>query len=195
MTTKSKKPAKKAQAKAPDAPVESAPDFNPAEDCCNRNSIGENHAPGCKSGLGGPAPELSAPADAPSAPESRAEPLELEAGQDGSAGEAAGVERVACEGCKAPEGEAHAPACPKAAAEKPDFDPTALRERDVQMTEEERIAESRKALAQPLPAGMAFFEAPDGYIVLAEANRPHVLDRRHGKAALINPRREGSPRH
>jgi hypothetical protein len=190
MTIKSKKPAKKAPAK-PAAAAET-PVFNPSEDCCNRNSAGENHAPGCKSGQGGPAPVPPAESGAETVPEAG---QQLEAGQDGAEGAAETVTEQGCAGCQAPEGEAHAPACPKAAAEKPAFDPSTLRESDVQMTDAERIAESRKALEQPLPPGMAFFEAPDGYIVVAESNRPHVLDRRHGKSSLINPRREGSPRH
>lgn len=56
---------------------------------------------------------------------------------------------------------------------------------------ESRIAESRKALGQPLAAGQAFFEAPDGFVVVAEADRPHVLYRQgnEGKGMWINPRR------
>ena len=55
----------------------------------------------------------------------------------------------------------------------------------------ERIAESRKSLLNPLGPGQAYFEAPDGFIIVAEADRPHVLYRQGngGKGLMINPRR------
>lgn len=53
-----------------------------------------------------------------------------------------------------------------------------------------RIIESREALKHPAPPGQKFFEAPDGYIVVAEQDRDHVPERRPGKAwGLLNPRR------
>ncbi len=56
--------------------------------------------------------------------------------------------------------------------------------------ERARIAESRKALEHPLPHGQKFFEAPDGFIIVAEAERPHVIYRPlNGKEMQINPRR------
>lgn len=53
------------------------------------------------------------------------------------------------------------------------------------------IAESRKALDHPLQAGQAFFEAPDGHIIVAESDRPHVWYRQgnNGEGMWINPRR------
>lgn len=58
----------------------------------------------------------------------------------------------------------------------------------------ERIAESRKALNEPLQPGMAIFEAPDGMVIVAEAKHQHVWYREgnHGKGMFINPRREGN---
>lgn len=59
------------------------------------------------------------------------------------------------------------------------------------ITEAERIAESRQALANPAPHGTKFFESPEGYIEIAEVNKAHVWCRHanHGKGAWINPRR------
>lgn len=55
----------------------------------------------------------------------------------------------------------------------------------------ERIAESRKALLVPLAPGQIFFEAPDGMIIVGEADRDHVWYREGngGKGMFINPRR------
>lgn len=66
-----------------------------------------------------------------------------------------------------------------------------LREKPAPASEAQRIAESREALKHPLPAGMKFFESPEGYIVVGEANREHVFCRHaaHGKGMNINPRR------
>ena len=57
--------------------------------------------------------------------------------------------------------------------------------------EHQRIAESRKALEYPLDAGQQFFEAPDGFIIVAEADRQHVMYRQGngGKGMMINQRR------
>lgn len=54
-----------------------------------------------------------------------------------------------------------------------------------------RINESRKALEHPLSAGTKFFESPEGYIVVGDADKPHVWCRQanHGKGCFINPRR------
>lgn len=78
----------------------------------------------------------------------------------------------------------------KSLKEKP-FNPADYRESDKQMTHAERIAESREALKHPLAPGMKFFEAPDGYIIVGEANRDHVPYRygNNGKGMSINPRR------
>lgn len=59
------------------------------------------------------------------------------------------------------------------------------------MTEAERIAESRKALLAPPPPGTKFFESPEGYIEIAEDNKPHVWCRyvNGGKGGWINPKR------
>jgi hypothetical protein len=58
-------------------------------------------------------------------------------------------------------------------------------------TQAEAIADSRKALEQTLPTGMAFYESPEGFIVVAEAGRGtvwcHHAD--NGKGMKINPRR------
>lgn len=57
--------------------------------------------------------------------------------------------------------------------------------------DEERIAESRKALNQPLAPGQQFFEAPDGMIIIGEADRTQVFYRQGngGKGMHINPKR------
>ena len=55
--------------------------------------------------------------------------------------------------------------------------------------EEVQIAESRESLKHPLAPGQKFFEAADGYIVVGEEDKPHVLDRRQGKRGWINPKR------
>lgn len=54
-----------------------------------------------------------------------------------------------------------------------------------------RIADSRRSLEAPLPEGMAFFESPEGYIVVAEATRPDVWCNKanNGKGMRINPKR------
>jgi hypothetical protein len=53
------------------------------------------------------------------------------------------------------------------------------------------INESRKALEQPVAPGQAFYEAPDGFIIVAEADKPQVWYRQgnNGKGMWINPRR------
>lgn len=53
------------------------------------------------------------------------------------------------------------------------------------------IASSRKSLEQPLQDGQAFFEAPDGYIAVADAKRDHVWYRagNGGSGMWINKRR------
>lgn len=80
----------------------------------------------------------------------------------------------------------HAPGCPNEPQAEAPAPKRALSE------QERRIAESREALAHPLAAGQQFFEAPDGFVIVAEAGRAHVLYRPlHGKEMLINPRREG----
>lgn len=55
----------------------------------------------------------------------------------------------------------------------------------------ERIAESRRALDQKLAPGQCFFEAPDGYVMIGEADRPHAWYREGngGHGCWINPRR------
>ena len=54
-----------------------------------------------------------------------------------------------------------------------------------------KVAESRKALAQPLAEGQAFFESPEGYIMIGEKEKDHVWcrDMNNGKGGWINPRR------
>lgn len=52
----------------------------------------------------------------------------------------------------------------------------------------EMIADSRKVLKDPPPPGMKYFEAPDGYIMLADVKEHHVFCRHLG--IQINPRRE-----
>jgi hypothetical protein len=53
------------------------------------------------------------------------------------------------------------------------------------------ITESRQALNQPLSPGQEFYEAPDGYIIVAETGRDHVWYRggNDGKGMYINKRR------
>jgi hypothetical protein len=59
------------------------------------------------------------------------------------------------------------------------------------LTEAEKIAESRESLKQVLPSGQKFFESPEGFIVIGEADRTSVWCRaaNHGKGLEINPRR------
>lgn len=58
-------------------------------------------------------------------------------------------------------------------------------------TQAEAIADSRKALEQTLPPGMAFYESPEGFIVVAESDRGSVWchQANNGKGMKINPRR------
>lgn len=78
----------------------------------------------------------------------------------------------------------------KDAGAEPD---TSKKEQDSE--ELNKIKESREALKHPIPAGMLAFEAPDGLIVLAESDRPHVPERRQGKPwKTINPMRGASRR-
>lgn len=53
------------------------------------------------------------------------------------------------------------------------------------------IEESRKALNFPAPPGQKFFEAPDGFVILAEDTKTHVLYRagNDGQGMIINPKR------
>jgi flagellar biosynthesis GTPase FlhF len=55
----------------------------------------------------------------------------------------------------------------------------------------EQVAESRKALKQPLAPGMAFYESPEGFVVVGEASRGTVWchQANHGKGMKINPMR------
>lgn len=70
---------------------------------------------------------------------------------------------------------------------------TSKKEQDAE--ELAKIKESREALKHPIPPGMVAFEAPDGLIVLAEMDRPHVPERRQGKPwKTINPMRGASRR-
>ena len=53
------------------------------------------------------------------------------------------------------------------------------------------IAESRKLLNVPLQAGQAYFESPEGFIMIDEATRGRVWCRQanKGQGLWINPRR------
>lgn len=53
------------------------------------------------------------------------------------------------------------------------------------------IEESRKVLEHPLSPGQRFFEAPDGYIIVGEADAQKILYRagNDGKGMYINPMR------
>jgi translation initiation factor IF-2 len=56
--------------------------------------------------------------------------------------------------------------------------------------DQKRIAESRESLKHPAGPNQKFFEAPDGFIIVAESDRDHVPERRPGKPwKVINPRR------
>lgn len=59
------------------------------------------------------------------------------------------------------------------------------------LSQADHIAESRKALDHPLAPGQKFFEAPDGEIIVGEADKSAVWSRRmnDGKGGWINPRR------
>ena len=56
---------------------------------------------------------------------------------------------------------------------------------------ERAIEESRKVLEHPLSPGQRFFEAPDGYIIVGEADAQKILYRagNDGKGMYINPMR------
>lgn len=73
---------------------------------------------------------------------------------------------------------------PKAERRKPGVNPE-------DQSDVDRIAESRKALEHPLSPGQQFFEAPDGEILIGEADKTHLWSRRAngGKGGWINPRR------
>lgn len=73
---------------------------------------------------------------------------------------------------------------------EPRPDPSTMGERPA-ASWAQQIVESRKALSHPLPPGMAFFEAPDGYILMGEDTKDHILLRGYdnGKGLLINKRR------
>lgn len=72
----------------------------------------------------------------------------------------------------------------------PEAEPEPFRERP-ETPISERIAESRKALNQPLSAGQAFFESPDGEIVIGEENKGRAWSRtmNNGQGGWANPRR------
>jgi hypothetical protein len=57
----------------------------------------------------------------------------------------------------------------------------------------QRVAESREALKHPLGPGLKFFESPEGFIMVGEADKDTLFCRHSnkGKGAYINPRREG----
>lgn len=59
------------------------------------------------------------------------------------------------------------------------------------LTEAERIAESRKSLDTVLLPSQKFFESPEGYIVIGEADKGSIWCRQanRGKGMEINPRR------
>lgn len=59
------------------------------------------------------------------------------------------------------------------------------------LTEAEKIAESRKSLLQVLPPTQKFFESPEGFIVIGEADKSSIWCRaaNNGKGMEINPRR------
>lgn len=68
--------------------------------------------------------------------------------------------------------------------EKPE--PVRFQEKPPQSAED-RIAESRKALLNPLAAGQKYFETPDGEIIIGEAEKNEIWSRRLN--AWVNPRR------
>lgn len=61
-------------------------------------------------------------------------------------------------------------------------------------TEQEIIADSRKALAAPLMAGQRLFESPEGFVMVGEASEDRMWCRwaNKGKGAWINPYRGGN---
>ena len=80
---------------------------------------------------------------------------------------------------------------PQAPVEKPEpRDDVRLKE-SAPLTQVQRIAESRKALEHPLGPNQAFFEAPDGFVIVSDADKDHVLYRQgnNGKGMWINKRR------
>lgn len=81
---------------------------------------------------------------------------------------------------------------PVESAEEKKPEPPAAPKKQKPLTEEQvRIADSRKSLESPLAEGMAFFESPEGYIIVAESTRPHVWcgKANDGKGMFINPKR------
>lgn len=90
-----------------------------------------------------------------------------------------------------PDGETPREQQPKAEVKKP-FDPSEMREKPAAKLSQ-RIKESREILKHPVPEGMVVFEAPDGFCMLGEADKPHMRYKTEdGKSMLINPRRERS---
>lgn len=70
------------------------------------------------------------------------------------------------------------------------FEPASLREKP-EATAVDRVTESRKSLDQPLSPGQKYFESPEGFIVIGDAEKDHAWCRQsnNGKGAWINPRR------
>lgn len=73
---------------------------------------------------------------------------------------------------------------------KTDFNPEALREKPGPSISE-RIAESRKSLNQILEEGQAFFETPEGEILIGQSDRDRMWSRtmNNGKGGWCNKRR------
>lgn len=61
----------------------------------------------------------------------------------------------------------------------------------VKTAKQMKIDESREVLKHPLLPGQQLFEAPDGYIIVGDADKAHVWyqDLNDGKGGMINPRR------
>lgn len=76
--------------------------------------------------------------------------------------------------------------------QKAEFVAAAIAAQVKPLTDDQRdIASSRESLKHPLAAGQAFFEAPSGYIVVAQADRDRVWCQREngGKGVFINKKR------
>jgi hypothetical protein len=78
----------------------------------------------------------------------------------------------------------------QAEPEKPSREPVRFVDTET-LSDADRIAESRKSLNQALQPGQQFFEAPDGEIIIGDAEKTAVWSRRmnKGKGGWVNPRR------
>lgn len=88
-------------------------------------------------------------------------------------------------------GEIHGGAVSDGPAPEVGQGPEVVKPEAVLTQEQKDVAESRKVLAHPVGAGQRFFESPEGFIEIGEADRGRVFCRKANKGAgmWINPMR------